>query len=60
LGDGFTYMITPVSDLLLCVLSFARISFEKWFRWVLPFMIGLFIIGFLLLLPTVMMELNGF
>lgn len=60
LGDGFTNMITPVSGVLLGVLSVARISFEKWFRWVLPFMIGLIIIGFLLLLPTVLMELNGF
>jgi uncharacterized ion transporter superfamily protein YfcC len=60
LGDGFTNMITPVSGVLLGVLSVAKIPYEKWFRWVLPFMIGLVVIGFLLLLPTVMMELNGF
>ena len=60
LGDGFTNMITPVSGVLLGVLSVARIPYEKWFKWILPFMIGLIIIGFLLLLPTVFMQLNGF
>jgi uncharacterized ion transporter superfamily protein YfcC len=45
---------------LLGVLSVAKIPYEKWFRWVLPFMIGLVLIGFLLLLPTVLMQLNGF
>lgn len=60
LGDGFTNMITPVSGVLLGVLSVAKISYEKWFRWVLPFMIGLVIIGLLLLIPCITMELNGF
>lgn len=60
LGDGFTNMITPVSGVLLGVLSVARIPYEKWFRWVLPFMIGLAILGLLLLIPTVVMDLNGF
>ena len=59
-GDGFTNMITPTSGVLIGVLGIARIPFEKWFRWVAPFIIILSILGFLLLLPTVLMELNGF
>ena len=59
-GDGFTNMITPTSGVLLGVLSMAKIPYGKWFKWVLPFMLILFIIGFLLLLPTVLMQLNGF
>lgn len=59
-GDGFTNMITPVSGVLLGVLSVARIPYEKWFRWVFPFIIMLIIIGFLLLIPTVYMQLKGF
>lgn len=60
LGDGFTNVITPTSGVLLGVLSVARIPYEKWFRWILPLMIILIILGFLLLIPTVCMKLNGF
>ncbi len=59
-GDGFTNIITPTSGVLLGVLSVAKIPYEKWFRWVLPLILLLFIIGFLLLIPTVYMDLKGF
>jgi uncharacterized ion transporter superfamily protein YfcC len=59
-GDGFTNMITPTSGVLLGVLSVARIPYEKWFRWILPLMVILIILGFILLLPPVFMKLNGF
>jgi uncharacterized ion transporter superfamily protein YfcC len=59
-GDGFTNMITPTSGVLLGVLSVARIPYEKWFRWILPLMIILIVIGFFLLIPTVYMNLKGF
>ncbi len=60
LGDGFTNMITPTSGVLIGVLGIARIPYEKWFRWVAPFILILTFLGFLLLLPTVLMTLNGF
>ena len=60
LGDGFTNMITPTSGVLIGVLGVARIPYEKWFKWVAPFIVILTLLGFLLLLPTVLMELNGF
>jgi len=60
LGDGFTNMITPTSGVLLGVLSVAKIPYEKWFRWVLPFILILLVLGFLLLIPTVFMDLKGF
>jgi uncharacterized ion transporter superfamily protein YfcC len=59
-GDGFTNMITPTSGVLVGVLGVARIPYDKWVRWVTPFIIILMILGFLLLIPTVTMELNGF
>lgn len=59
-GDGFTNMITPTSGVLIGVLGVARIPFNKWVRWVLPFLIILIITGFLLLIPTVYMDLPGF
>lgn len=59
-GDGFTNMITPTSGVLIAVLGIARIPYGKWFKWILPFIVALVAVGFLLLLPTIYMELNGF
>jgi uncharacterized ion transporter superfamily protein YfcC len=60
LGDGFTNMITPTSPVLIGVLGVARIPYDKWLKWVVPFMAALIVLGWLLLIPTVTMELNGF
>ncbi|MDD3743201.1 MAG: AbgT family transporter [Lentimicrobiaceae bacterium] len=59
-GDGFTNMITPTSGVLIGALGVARIPFDKWLRWITPLMIILIVLGFLLLIPTVTMKLNGF
>jgi uncharacterized ion transporter superfamily protein YfcC len=60
LGDGFTNMITPTSPVLIGVLGVAKIPYEKWFKWVWPFMVLLIVLGWLLLIPTVTLKLNGF
>ncbi len=59
-GDGFTNMITPTSGVLMGVLGISRIPYSKWVKWVFPLILILFILGFLLLIPTVAMELSGF
>jgi uncharacterized ion transporter superfamily protein YfcC len=59
-GDGFTNLITPTSGVLIGVLGVAKIPFAKWVRWVTPLMVILILLGFLLLIPTVTMTLNGF
>lgn len=59
-GDGFTNMITPTSGVLIGALGVAKIPFDKWLKWVTPLMVILIILGFLLLIPTVTMKLNGF
>lgn len=59
-GDGFTNMITPTSGVLIGVLGVAKIPYDKWVKWITPFMIILVILGALLLIPTVTMDLNGF
>lgn len=60
LGDGFTNMITPTSGVLIGVLGVAKIPYDKWVKWIMPLMIVLILLGFLLLIPTVTMDLNGF
>ncbi len=59
-GDGFTNMITPCSGVLMAVLSVAKIPYERWFRWIWKFILLLVAVGFLLLLPTLYMDLPGF
>lgn len=59
-GDGFTNLITPTSGVLIGVLGVARIPYVKWARWIAPLMVVLIILGFLLLIPTVTMQWNGF
>jgi uncharacterized ion transporter superfamily protein YfcC len=59
-GDGFTNMITPTSGVLIGVLGVAKIPYDKWVKWVTPFIIILVVLGWLLLIPTVMMDLEGF
>ena len=59
-GDGFTNMITPCSGVLMAVLSVAKIPYEKWFKWVWKFILALILLGFLLLLPTFLLDLPGF
>ena len=59
-GDGFTNMITPCSGVLMAVLSVAKIPYEKWFRWAWKFILALILLGFILLLPTLFIDLPGF
>lgn len=60
IGDGFTNLITPTSGVLIGVLEIARIPFNKWFKWAWPFILIMVILGWLLLIPTVTMNLNDF
>jgi uncharacterized ion transporter superfamily protein YfcC len=60
IGDGFTNLITPTSGVLIGVLEMARIPFGKWFRWAWKLILILVVLGWLLLIPTVTMQLNGY
>jgi len=59
-GDGFTNMITPTSGVLVAVLGMARIPYTKWVKFIWKFILILIILGFLLLLPTLFIELKGY
>ena len=59
-GDGFTNMLTPTSGVLIGVLGIARIPYGTWLKWVWKFILALIIIGFILMLPTLWLELPGF
>ena len=59
-GDGFTNMITPTSAVLIGALGIARIPYEVWLKWFVKILVLLVILGFLLLIPAVVMNLPGF
>ncbi len=59
-GDGFTNMITPTSPVLMGALGIARIPYEVWVKWFGRILLLLILLGFLLLLPAVLLELPGF
>lgn len=59
-GDGFTNMLTPTSGVLIGVLGIARIPYGTWLKWVWHFIVGLIVVGFLLMLPTLWLSLPGF
>jgi uncharacterized ion transporter superfamily protein YfcC len=59
-GDGITNMITPASGVLLGCLGVARIPYSIWAKWILKFILFLFIVGFLLLWATLFFSFNGF
>lgn len=59
-GDGFTNMITPTSGVLMGALALSRIPYAVWFRWFWRILLLFAFIGALLLIPTVVMSLEGF
>jgi uncharacterized ion transporter superfamily protein YfcC len=59
-GSGITDMIAPTSGVLIGVLGISKVPYGKWVRFIIPFVLFLAFIGWLLLIPTVTMKLNGF
>ena len=44
-GDGFTNILVPTNAVLIGILTMAGIPWEKWLRFVLPFMVKIWIVG---------------
>ena len=59
-GDGFTNMVTPTSGVLVAALAMARIPYAKWVKWVWKGVAVLLVLGFLLLLATVLCAIPEF
>lgn len=59
-GDGFTNMLTPTSGVLIGCLGIARIPYATWLKRVWKFILFLILVGFLLILPTLFLNLPGF
>lgn len=59
-GDGFTNMITPTSGVLMGALGLARIPYGVWVKWFWRILLVFIVVGMLLLIPTVLIQLDGF
>jgi uncharacterized ion transporter superfamily protein YfcC len=44
-GDGFTNILVPTNAVLVGILAMARIPYERWLRFILPFMVKVWILG---------------
>jgi uncharacterized ion transporter superfamily protein YfcC len=52
-GDGFTNILVPTNAVLIGILTMAKIPYERWLRFVMPFMIKVWIVGSLALVVAV-------
>lgn len=60
IGDGFTNMITPVSGVLLGVLTMAGIPYHVWVKWIWKFILLLVVLGWVFILPAIYFSWPGF
>jgi len=53
-GDGFTNILVPTNAVLVGILAMAAIPFDRWLRFILPFMVKIWIAGSIALAVAVM------
>jgi uncharacterized ion transporter superfamily protein YfcC len=53
-GDGFTNILVPTNAVLVGILAMAAIPFDRWVRFILPFMIKVWVVGSIALAVAVM------
>ncbi|HEX2252736.1 MAG TPA: TIGR00366 family protein [Thermoanaerobaculia bacterium] len=52
-GDGFTNILVPTNAVLIGILAIAGVPYERWLRFVLPFMVKMWVLGSLALAVAV-------
>jgi len=52
-GDGFTNMIVPTNALLMGMLALGRVPYQRWFRFIVPLLIKIYVIAGLALVLAV-------
>jgi uncharacterized ion transporter superfamily protein YfcC len=53
-GDGFTNILVPTNAVLVGILAMAAIPFDRWLRFVFPFMVKVWIVGSVALAAAVL------
>jgi uncharacterized ion transporter superfamily protein YfcC len=44
-GDGFTNILVPTNAVLIGILTMAGIPYDRWVRFILPFMVKVWVVG---------------
>jgi uncharacterized ion transporter superfamily protein YfcC len=52
-GDGFTNILVPTNAVLVGILAMAAIPYDRWVRFVMPFMVKMWVLGSLALAAAV-------
>lgn len=52
-GDGFTNMIIPTNGILMGILGIAGVPYDRWFRFLMPLMLKLFLASAVILIGAV-------
>jgi uncharacterized ion transporter superfamily protein YfcC len=52
-GDGFTNILVPTNPVTIGILAIAGVPYERWLRFVLPFMVKVWLVGSLALVAAV-------
>jgi len=53
-GDGFTNMIVPTNAVLMGILGIGKIPYDKWFKFIFPLIVKLWILGSIALIIAVL------
>jgi len=53
IGDGLSNLINPTLGGLIAMLSMCRVPIDRWFRFIIPIVIGLFCLAFVALIIAV-------
>jgi uncharacterized ion transporter superfamily protein YfcC len=53
-GDGFTNILVPTNAVIVGILAMAAVPFDRWFRFIIPFMFKMWIVGSIALAVAVL------
>jgi len=53
-GDGFTNILVPTNAVIMGILAMAAIPFDRWVRFIFPFMVKIWIVGSIALVVAVL------
>jgi uncharacterized ion transporter superfamily protein YfcC len=53
-GDGFTNIIVPTNAVLVGILTMAKVPIDRWWRFVMPFMLMVWVLGSVALAAAVL------
>ena len=54
-GDGFTNILVPTNPVLIGILAMAKVPYTKWLKFILPFMLRIFVVSSIVLILAVIM-----